>query len=278
MRTILAVLRSREDAERVLDRALPLAETFSSHVIGFHCEALPGAYSTPVGFPATDFYEADMAAADERTAAIKSIFDDRTRKSGVSSEFRSTETFAGDSAVSALSSAYTSDVVIAGQVDPDTVRTDVADLETLLFDSGRPVIIVPYAAPKPKPRISRILVGWDGSREAARATFDALPLIMKADQTEIFTVDPRETGEQSAPMAGAEIAAALARHGAEVTVETQRSGGLEAGVVIENRLSDTQADLLVLGAFSHSRLRERLFGGVTRTILSSMPALTLMSR
>lgn len=278
MKTILAVLRGRGDAERVLDRAIPLAETFASHVIGFHCEALPGAYATPVGFPSADFYEADMVAAEERTASIKSAFEERLRKAGIAGEFRSTETFAGDSAVSALSSAYASDIVIAGQIDPDTVRADVADLDSLLFDSGRPVIIVPYAAPKPKPRIERIIVGWDGSREAARATFDALPLILRAENTEILTVNPRDSAEQTGSLAGAEIAAALARHGASVTVETQRSAGLDAGVIIENRLADTQADLLVIGAYSHSRLRQRLFGGVTRTILSSMPAMTLLSR
>jgi nucleotide-binding universal stress UspA family protein len=278
VKTILAVLRGREDAERVLDRVIPLAATFSSHVIGFHCEALPAAYSTPVGFPSTDFFEADMAAAEERTAEVKAIFDDRLAKSGMAGEWRATETFAGDSAASALSSAYAADVVIAGQVDPDTVRADIVDLDRLLFDSGRPVILVPYAAPKPRPTISRIIVGWDGSREAARATFDALPLILRADNTEILTVDPRDTSEQSGPLAGAEIAAALSRHGAKVTVESQRSGGLQAGAVIENRLADTQADLLVIGAYSHSRLSQRLFGGVTRTLLSSMPTMTLLSR
>lgn len=277
MKTILAVLRGPDDAKRVLERAIPLAQQFSSHLIGFHCEALPGAYSTPVGFPSTDLYVTDMAAAAERTAEIKELFDKKVSDAGLSAEWRSTETFSGDAGLSALSSAYASDLVIAGQVDPDVARADVADLETLLFDSGRPVIFVPYASLKPRP-ISRIVVGWDGSREAARATFDALPLILAADETEVLTIDPRDNENQDAPMAGAEIAAALSRHGAKITVETQPSGGIDAGAAIENRLSDTQADLLVIGAFSHSRLRERLFGGVTRTLLTSMPVMTLMSR
>lgn len=277
MKTILAVLRGHEDAKRVLERAVPLAEQFSSHLIGFHCEALPGAYSTPVGFPSTDLYTADLAVAAERTAEIKSVFDKAVGDAGVSAEWRATETFSGDAGLSALSSAFACDVVIAGQIDPDVARADVADLETLLFDSGRPVIFVPYASQKPRP-VSKIILGWDGSREAARAAFDALPLILAADETEVFTVDPRDTPDQDAPMAGAEIAAALARHGAKVTVETQPSGGLDAGSVIENRLADTQADLLVIGAYGHSRLRERLFGGVTRTLLASMPVMTLMSR
>ncbi len=277
MKTILAVLRGPQDANRVLERAVPLAEQFSSHLIGFHCEALPGAYSTPVGFPSSDLYVADKVAADERVSQIKSIFEDATAKAGVSAEWRATETFSGNAGLSALSSAYAADIIVAGQVDPDFARAEVADLETLLFDSGRPVIFVPYASLKPRP-ISKIIVGWDGSREAARATFDALPLIIAADDTEVFTVDPSDNESQDGAMAGAEIAAALARHGAKITVETQPSGGISPGAVIENRIADTQADLLVIGAYSHSRVREWLFGGVTRTVLSSMTTMTLMSR
>ncbi|MEZ5811659.1 MAG: universal stress protein [Rhizobiaceae bacterium] len=277
MKTILAVLRGQKDAERVLERAIPLAQQFSSHLIGFHCEPLPGAYSTPVGFPSTDLYTADMAVAAERTAEIKSLFDKAAGNAGLSAEWRATETFSGDAGLSALSSALACDMILAGQVDPDLAHADVADLEALLFDSGRPVIFVPYASQKPRP-ISKIVLGWDGSREAARAAFDALPLILAADETEVFTVDPRNTPSQDAPMAGAEIAAALARHGAKISVETEPSGGLDVGSVIENRLVDAQADLLVIGAYGHSRLRERLFGGVTRTLLTSMPVMTLMSR
>ncbi|MEX0346407.1 MAG: universal stress protein [Rhizobiaceae bacterium] len=277
MKTILAVLRGEEDAKRVLERVIPLAESFKSHLIGFHCEALPGAYSTPVGFPSTELYEADKAGIEQRTAEIKQIFETEAGNAVLSCEWRATETFSGDAGLSALSSAYAADVVIAGQIDPDVARADVADLETLLFDSGRPVMFVPYASSKPRP-LSRILVGWDGSREAARATFDALPLILAAKEVEVFSVDPRDDDKQDAPVAGAEIAAALARHGANVVVETQPSGGIDIGAVIENRIADTQADLLVIGAYGHSRLRELLFGGVTRTILSSMTTMTLMSR
>ena len=83
---------------------------------------------------------------------------------------------------------------------------------------------------------------------------------------------------QSAAIAGAEIAATLARHGCKVTVATGETNGLPAAAVIENRLSDGSIDLLVMGAYTHSRLWEMLLGGVTRTLLDSMTALTLLSR
>ncbi len=277
MKTILAVLRGPDDAKRVLERAVALAVDHSSHLIGFHCETLPIAYTSPIGFPSVDLYASDKQAAKERTAEIKQIFEKATANAGVSPEWRATESISGDAGLLALSSAYASDIVVAGQVDPNISGDEAADLETLLFDSGRPLLFVPYASSKPRP-ISKIIVGWDGGREAARAAFDALPLIVAAKETEILTIDPNNNKKRDAIMAGAEIATALARHGAKVVTHTQPAGDIDIGAAIENRLADAQADLLVIGAYGHSRMRERLFGGVTRTLLSSMPVMTLMSR
>ncbi len=276
MKTILSVLRSPEDAERVLDQAIVLGRNFGSYLVGFHCEALPGAYAAPIGFPSAELFQANQEAESQRTDAIRAVFDRRLREAGLEGEFRFTASFSGDSAVSALSSAYASDIVIAGQIDPDTARADVADLDRLLFDSGRPVILVPYAGSTPEQGVQRILIGWDGSREAARAAFDALPLIQQATHTEILMVDPDEVDGGLA--SGKQIVAALRRHGARVGLESLPSAGIDTGVVIQNRLSDIGADLLVIGAYNHSRLRQYLFGGVTRRLLTSMPTPTLLSR
>lgn len=120
---------------------------------------------------------------------------------------------------------------------------------------------------------SKVLVAWNGSREAARAAFDALPFIVEADATEILLVDPpADRGE--AP--GAAIAAALARHGAAVSVHEQESGSQSTDAVIRDRVLATGADLLVMGAYSHSWLRELLFGGTTRSLLGNVPAAVLL--
>ena len=122
----------------------------------------------------------------------------------------------------------------------------------------------------------RVIIAWNGSREAARAAFDALPFILEAVGTEILLIDPPDSDDPA--QAGADIAAALARHGAEVSVHAEHSRGLSTDAVIRNRLAATGADLLVLGAYSHSWLRELLFGGVTRTVLQSMPITAFLSR
>ena len=124
-----------------------------------------------------------------------------------------------------------------------------------------------------------MLVAWNGSQQAARAVFDALPFIREADETEILSLDVADTPRQDAAVAGADIAAALSRHGATITfVSEQGSGGLSSGETIENRIVETGSDLLVMGAYSQSWLKEFFFGGATRTLLRSMPTATLMSR
>ena len=144
------------------------------------------------------------------------------------------------------------------------------------FESGRPVLLIPYIFKQPKP-IKRVLIAWNGSKEVARATFDAMPFLKGADSVEIFSVEPVDTGSHALHATVAAITAALARHGIKATHKTQESAD-KAASVIENRLSDSSIDLLVMGAYTHSRLWQMIFGGTTRTLLHSMTALTLLAR
>ena len=111
-----------------------------------------------------------------------------------------------------------------------------------------------------------------------RAVFDALPFIMDADETEILVVDADEDADAETEAVGTEIAASLGRHGVHATVVNEKSAGLSVGTVIENHAAESKPDLMVMGAYSHSWLREFLFGGTTRTLLQSMPVPTFMSR
>ncbi|TYR30962.1 universal stress protein [Mesorhizobium microcysteis] len=276
-KTILAVLQSKADAGRVLDCALPLATRFSAHLIGVHAEAIPIPYVTPMGFPDTDFIAASAEMNQQRSAEIKALFDARAAREGVSYEWQAMENVSGDSAVSALVAARASDLIVVQQSDADGKSGSLANVETLLFESGRPVLFVPYAV-SVQTSFRRVMVAWNGTQQAARATFDALPFIREAEQTEILSLDATDSYEQDGAVAGVDIAAALARHGAKVTFASEVTGDLGAGEAIENRIAETEADLLVMGAYSQSWLKEFFFGGATRTLLRSMPVATLMSR
>ncbi len=275
-RTILAILRHEKEARRVLPVALALARKFDAHLICAHAEPSPVAYSTPDGFPDTDFIERSIKKSEERTVALKAYVDSASAAEGMKSEWMSAVTFGGDSATAALPVAFNSDLIIAGQTDSSDMAAGYANLEALLFEGGRPVLFVPHAGAA-RIDTNHAVVAWNGTRESARAVFDALPLLKAAGRTDLIVIDAPSSDDQSDTTAGADIAEALARHGVKVTVHNLRSNGLPIPAVIENHVVESGAGLLVMGAYSHSRLREFIFGGTTRTLLNSMPSLTLMA-
>ncbi|MER9456736.1 universal stress protein [Mesorhizobium sp. M0478] len=274
-KTIVAILQNEQDAERVLDCAIPLADRFESHLIGIHAEALPVPYTSATGFPDTEFLQVSADMNRERAEKLKALFVRQIENSGLSFEWRSLESFSGDSALTGISSVRAADLIIAAQ--RETGGDTSADVDTLVYDAGRPVLVVPHEGPLVT-TFKHVLLAWNGSKEAARAAFDALPFIIEAEKTDILVIDPPDTLDDNPEAAGAEIAAALSRHGATVSVSVQKSGNASVDDVIQTRIAETGADLLVLGAYSHSWLRQLLFGGVTRTVLRSVPVAAFLSR
>ena len=274
-KTIVAILQNEQDAERVLDCAIPLADRFESHLIGIHAEALPVPYTSATGFPDTEFLQVSADMNRERAEKLQALFLRQIEKSGLSFEWRSLESFSGDSALTGISSVRAADLIIAAQ--RETGGDPSADVDTLVYDAGRPVLVVPHEGPLVT-TFKHVLLAWNGSKEAARAAFDALPFIIEAEKTDILVIDPPDTLDDNPEAAGAEIAAALSRHGATVSVSVQKSGNASVDDVIQTRIAETGADLLVLGAYSHSWLRQLLFGGVTRTVLRTVPVAAFLSR
>ncbi|MBZ9710266.1 universal stress protein [Mesorhizobium sp. B2-1-8] len=274
-KTIVAILQNEQDGERVLDCAIPLASRFESHLIGIHAEALPVPYTSATGFPDTEFLQVSADMNRERAEKLQAFFLRRIEDSGLSFEWRSLESFSGDSALTGISSVRAADLIIAAQ--RETGGDPSADVDTLVYDAGRPVLVVPHAGPLVT-TFKHVLLAWNGSKEAARAAFDALPFIIEAEKTDILVIDPPDTLDESPEAAGAEIASALSRHGATVSVSVQKSGGTSVDDMIQNRIAETGADLLVLGAYSHSWLRQLLFGGVTRTVLRTAQVAAFLSR
>lgn len=272
-KTIVAILQNEQDAGRVLDCAVPLATDFGSHLIGIHAEAMPVPYTSATGFPDTEFLQVSSELNKERAQALQALYVKRLEGSGLSFEWRSLETFAGDSGLSAIPTVRAADLVVAAQSEGGDANADVG---SLVYDAGRPVLVVPHAGPVVT-TFKTVLLAWNGTREAARATFDALPFITAAEKTEVFVVNPPNAQEE-VEGAGSEIAAALARHGAEVSVAVREAESDSIEEVIQARLIDTGADLLVLGAYSHSWLRRLLFGGVTQSVLRSGTVAAFLSR
>ncbi|MCM2293773.1 universal stress protein [Allorhizobium sp. BGMRC 0089] len=276
-KTILTVLDHEKSARQLTAFSMAFGSQFGAHVIGLHSEALSTLpLVAPMEIPDPVALEAMQEMANRETLAIANCFNEAARVEGVSAEWRNIVTALGVSG-SFIDSARTADLILAAQSEQGAASDNRSELETALYESGRPVLLVPYILKEPKP-IRRVMIAWNGSREAARATFDALPFLKQAESVEVFCVVSDRNRQMDKTVAGADIAETLARHGVKVTVVNKGLSELDAAAHIENRLSDASIDLLVMGAYSQKRWWEALFGGVTRTLLDSMTALTFLSR
>lgn len=147
-------------------------------------------------------------------------------------------------------------------------------IEPVLFGSGRPAFIVPYI--HVPPQLRTVLVAWDEGLPAARAIADALPLLQMADRVEVVTVSSSQQ-RGSSPVSAEPMARHLARHGINAEVNVIPSGEMDIANTLLSHAADESADLIVMGAYGHSRLREIVLGGTTRTILESMTVPVLMA-
>ncbi len=253
---LLVVDDSPNMAERILV-AGDLAQRFDAHVTGL--------YVTPVsGLEAPD--------AAER---LYDMFTDRLGRRGVAVEWRIARGFPID--VAGVHARY-ADLVILGQLDPTEPQkaVDCARPEDIALSSGRPVLVVPYVGHYPTLG-QRVLIGWDASREATRAINDAIPLLAAASSVTVLSVDPVISRDEHGEIPGADIARHLSRHGVDARIESAPSAGVGVGDVLLSRAADLSADLLVMGAYAHPRVRELVLGGATRTILQSMTVPVFMA-
>ena len=140
--------------------------------------------------------------------------------------------------------------------------------------AGRPALVVPYIGAG-KTIGARPMVAWDGGREAARAVNDAMPMLERAKSVVVLTVNPKKRDHGQEP--GADIALHLARHGIKVEAQHLEVRDMSVADTILSRMADQGIDLLVMGAYGHSRIREWVMGGTTRQIFANMTVPVLMS-
>ena len=247
--------------------ARSLAERFEAHVVGLHVRRAFQSPALAYGGPAMDSlyraYEANVRA-DEAVAS--KAFEEAVGHGGYSSEWRLADGYP-DQVV--IDQARYADLVVLGQAeperDPDSPPADL--VEEVVMSGERPVLIVPYIGAA-RPPGKTVLLCWNASREAARAATAALPLLEAAERTVVLIIDPPQAEVPQEP--GADVAQWLARHGAKVTVQRDTAADTDIAAVILSRAADLDADLIVMGIYGHSRLRERVLGGVSRTLLESM--------
>jgi len=252
--------------------AISIGAAFEAHIVG-----VAFAYDPVISPTVMDGLSAawiDTRRSENLAAAQAAInqFDNAARRH--SAGHRLIEASLGGAAAMFGRVARRFDLAVVAQVDPGRTEPDDLFIEAALFDSGRPVVVVPYIQ-KDGLKLDRVLLCWDASRSASRAIADAMPFLRRGKTIDVVMVtDDRDIDDE---LPGSEIGEHLARHGLAVEVNRLVAGDLDVASMILSYAADCAADFIVMGGYGHSRLREFILGGVTRSILEQMTAPTLMS-
>jgi nucleotide-binding universal stress UspA family protein len=264
----LLVFADDSDASAMrLDASIAMAERLGTHLAACALIEQPAYYYGIGSEVAVDIYAQDV----ERAMAVAHVAADAARaqlvESGQDGDLRwATGTPEAIAGIAARHARY-ADLSLVGQPFEGTHKTLLTKVfEGILFDGGRPFVMVPQSWPGGGFG-ERILISWTPRKEAARAVADAMPFIEAATSVHIAMVDPDTGDDAHGEEPGADLAAALARHDVPVTVDALASAGQSVAGRLLTHAADCGASLIVMGGYGHWRLRESLFGGVTRDII-----------
>jgi len=269
---ILVVIDSEASVKRRLAPAAALAKRGEVRLTGMYVSGTPASHAFADLDGWAQLYDAYMTG--QRAAALKAerAFRAELARLKLAGDWHYRE---ADMTEGVIAMARLHDLVVMGQTDPDAIPSGLRPGEVALA-AGRPALIVPYVGDFTELG-RRILVAWNGTREAARALHDAMFLIDGAEAVTVLEIDPVVGVDGDPELRASHAAAALARRGVAAKAETMVSSDMPIADVILSAPADSTVDLIVMGAWGHSRLREYVMGGASRAILQAMTVPVLMS-
>jgi nucleotide-binding universal stress UspA family protein len=279
-KTVTVFLDASPSGKRRAAHAAALAQRWGAHLVGVHVVfagvSVPPSMCYARGHEAIEQVIIDVGDLDVVAEAASVLVGKHFRalcaRLNVPGEFRPIRR--GSAAEEAILSSLHSDLVVVGHPEPHGLPDDMAP-ERILLASGVPLLIVPNAWGG-ETIGDKVLIGWNATREARRAVSDAMTFLVAAASVTVLVID--RSGSRYGESPGEDIARYLVRHGAQVEVAEVASHGSPIAQVILGYAVQSASDLLVVGAYSHARLRELLLGGATRTLLACMPVPVLISR
>jgi nucleotide-binding universal stress UspA family protein len=275
MRTVFAVVPAASGVESAVAgfQALPLAD--NPKLVGLHVAPLTITYGLGADIALASYIEGQIAGADQEREEAEAAFSRACQQAGIAFEWRAERS--PDTLVSphAGAMARAADIILAPQL-ANTQAVGVQQLEEVVLVSGRPVIALP-AVWSPRSLGTRVLIAWDGGREAARAVFDALPILLRAEAVKIVSVQGFLSDPVRQFTPGDDLAATLSRHGIAVETASFRSTHASVQEELSAQAADFGATLTVMGCYGHSRFREQILGGVSRSMLKDITAPLLLS-
>ena len=276
-KTILISLNEISRLPQLIAAASSLGQALDAHVSGLY--VIPAVQVYPsVGFEAApQVFEGNRTYFKDNAATVRSTFEAAMQREGVKFDLHVIDARTPLIADDVIAWGRSADVVLVSATNPDEVTGVERDfVEQVIMGAGRPVVILP-ATGEAKLSLDEVVLGWDGGREAARAAFDAMPLLRVAKKVRIVRADPQKDPGLRGGVPGADLAEALARHGIKAETQGFPTEGYDAGQALLRCADDCGAGLIVMGAYGHSRLTEFIFGGATRFVLSRLNRPVLMS-
>jgi len=271
---LLVILDGSRHCRTRLLAATALARRFGARLAGLY--AMPRLELSPFladQFPPEALAEAHARAAQGRDD-VEALFREVTEGGGIAAQWREAQ---GDATDLATWHGRHADLAILGQPDPDEPKSGADDItvERFVLGTGRPTLMLPYSFTGEAPG-RRVIVAWNGTPQAARAVHDALPLLAAAEKIVLVTID-RAAAKVGDAAGAAALAEHLAQHGIAAEPRHVVTDGIEPADALLSYATDEAADLIVMGIYGHSRLRELALGGVSRQILAHMTVPVLMA-
>ena len=275
-KNILVHIDSTPPSQIRLKLALRLARCFGARLSGLH--VIPGPDVPPYFKPSAVAQIAEIYAENAREAAdlSEALFREETKDAGVDAAW---ECLSGELDTAIAEQARFADLLLLGQFDTENPPTISAFLlpAKIVFGAATPILVVPNTG-RFNEIGSRVLVAWDGSKEAARAVRDALPFLQAAERVSLLAVDPLRQGHMHDGVNTAKLAAYLDRHGVRAETAEISSGEKSVTDILLARAAELGVDLLVAGAYGHPRLLEFFLHGTTQDLLERTPIPLLISR
>jgi nucleotide-binding universal stress UspA family protein len=265
LKDIVVNLSSRAAQDFAADYATSIAATFGAHVAGIAFLYEPVIPDGTLGGIPVDLIELQREENSKAANAAVGRFEAATKTAGVSAETRVLDATLGGAAALFGQIARRFDVAVVGQAQREHGASEELMIEGALFESGRPVVVVPYIQ-KLGLTLDRVLACWDGGRMSARAIADAMPFLERAKAVDIVIVAEERKNDE---ITGANMTEHLARHGVTANVKRIARGDLAIADVILDYAADSGADFMVMGGYGHSRLREFILGSMTVPVLMS---------
>jgi len=264
----------RDRCRKGLEVAMGLAERCQAHLTGLYVDSVPIAPEMMAMSTAPVLLETIFEEQQERAASARGIFDSMTQHSGLNTSFRRSE---GPMFNALNQLARYSDLLVLTQEGDGTAGPVLGGFaDYAVMDCGRPVLVVPFVGAS-VPVDGTALVAWSGTRESARAANDALALLALAKRVQVVVIEPADTDLSDAPLPGAALCEHLARHDINAEAKLIAGSDVNAGDLLLSHAADVDANLIVMGAYGHSRLRQVVLGGMTRHMLAHATVPVLMS-